>query len=331
MAAAVGAFAVTAAVLPPVVNWLQRRALLDRPTARSSHVEPTPRGGGIGVLAGVAAGSAVAWCLAGSDLAGGASLGVLVGTSGGAMIGLVEDLHGVAPWRRLAAQGVVASGVVTAAWTDGGVEGWMGHPLAVVAAVVWFVGMVNVVNFMDGINGITAVTTIVVASYDIWLGWRFDDPLLIAAGAIFVGAAMAFLPFNFPRARVFLGDSGSYLSGAGLASLALVALVRSRDPFIAGAPLLYYLGDASLTLVARVRAGEAIMTPHRAHAYQKRVRGGRSHASVTVEVGAVTLATSVAGVAAELLPAAEPAVAVVAVAATGVYIVRGRRTEERIT
>ncbi|RMH69132.1 MAG: glycosyltransferase family 4 protein [Actinomyces sp.] len=327
-AAGVAAAIVTAACLPPVIAWLRRRALLDQPNERSSHTDPTPRGGGIAVAIGMAAGTLAAVVAGDVDLVSSAGIGLSVGAVGAAAIGVIEDVFGVSPVGRLAAQSVVAGGVVVALWWRADLSGWLGHPVTVAAAIVWFVGLVNVVNFMDGINGITAVTVIVVGSYDIWLGWRSDEPLLIAGGAVAAGAALGFLPFNVPRARVFLGDSGSYLLGAWVAASSLVALVATRDPFVAGAPLTYYLCDAAITLVARLRSGEAVMTPHRAHAYQRRVQAGRSHPSVALEVGAVTVAAGAAGAVAELVPALEVTLAVVTLVATGAYVVQGRRTGE---
>ena len=121
--------------------------------------------------------------------------------------------------------------------------------------VVFIVGYVNAFNFMDGINGISAAQTIVAGVFWWALGSGEQLDGLSTGSAIVVGATLAFVPFNFPKARVFLGDVGSYFLGAWLAVLAVMALRADVTPEAVLAPLGIYLADTGATIARRVRRG----------------------------------------------------------------------------
>jgi UDP-N-acetylmuramyl pentapeptide phosphotransferase/UDP-N-acetylglucosamine-1-phosphate transferase len=112
------------------------------------------------------------------------------------------------------------------------------------------VAVVNAVNFMDGINGISAVTGAVAGAAFAWLGAELDDRTLLVLGAAVAGASLAFLPWNAPRARVFLGDVGSYGLGAALAAGVCLALAAGSTPEAAVGPLALYLADTGTVLCA---------------------------------------------------------------------------------
>ena len=114
-----------------------------------------------------------------------------------------------------------------------------------------------------------------------------DAGWLAAAGAIAAGAALGFAPFNVVRARMFLGDVGSYFFGAWLAVAAVLGLRAGLAPEAVLAPLVLYAADTGVTLVRRVVTGETWYEPHRDHAYQRLVRAGWSHVQTTVVVAAV--------------------------------------------
>jgi UDP-N-acetylmuramyl pentapeptide phosphotransferase/UDP-N-acetylglucosamine-1-phosphate transferase len=148
------------------------------------------------------------------------------------------------------------------------------------------------VNFMDGINGISAAQAVVGGLAYALVGHTVGDRALLGVGLVTAAAMAAFAPFNVPRARVFLGDTGSYGLGAALAGLAVLALFRGLPPEAALGPLLPYLADTGSTIVRRMAAGEAWYQPHRSHVYQRLTGAGYSHVQVSVAVGLLVALTS---------------------------------------
>lgn len=261
------ALAVTLVTAPLVRRLLVATDVLDVPNARSSHDVPVARGGGIacalgvsaGLVAAVALGHAVTWWLF-------AAAGVL------AVVGLADDLLSLSAVPRLAAQA-----------TCGAVMGWSlgSSPAAAAVGVVVVVLAVNTTNFMDGINGISALTLTVWGLATTFAGARADSVPLTVLGAVTAGAALGFLPFNVPVARMFLGDSGSYLFGALVAAGCLLAWHESASMALVVAPLSLYLIDVLSTLVRRARARAPLMQAHRDHIYQRLlVRSGLPHVAV---------------------------------------------------
>jgi UDP-GlcNAc:undecaprenyl-phosphate GlcNAc-1-phosphate transferase len=126
--------------------------------------------------------------------------------------------------------------------------------------------------------------------------WR-QDPFLVAMGLAVAVGALAFLPWNAVRARVFLGDVGSYALGAALAVLAVTAVIHGVPPEAALGPLALYLADTAWTLQRRVRAGERWTEAHRTHTYQRWCDVGWTHPEVTLVTAATTILVSLLGAA----------------------------------
>lgn len=281
--------AVSALLTPLVVVALRRWGALDRPNERSSHSAPTPRGGGLAVAAGIAAGVAVLVVLRRPW-----PESVVAGAGGFALVGLVEDLRGVPVFVRLASQG--GFGVAVAVWLGGGWKipaPWA--PVALGAVALWLVAYVNAFNFMDGINGISIAQVVVAAVAWVVLGSVEDVRALVVLGALALGGAVGFAPFNALHARAFLGDIGSYGLGALLAGGAVIGLRAGLAPEAVLGPLLPYLADTSTTIIRRVRAGEEWYRPHRSHAYQRLVGLGWSHLRTAGFVAAVMAASALLG------------------------------------
>lgn len=289
---AVGTGIVTALAATRVsISLLARRALLDQPSERSSHTSPTVRGGGIGVIAG----TLVTVGLTIGELRASTAAALLVGGLGFGAIGLADDLKGgLSASTRFAVQVVVASAVATVIWADG--------PLKIVAAVIaggaaaaWMVSFVNAYNFMDGINGLSCAEA-VVAGVTLGLAAQHYHRLAMESGAFAIAAgAIGFAPFNFPSARVFLGDVGSYFVGGWLAVLIVVGLRDSLPPEVILAPVALYVADTGVTLVRRIRRREAWREAHRQHAYQRLVDLGWSHTRSTGLVFTVAAICSLLG------------------------------------
>jgi len=268
---AVVALVVTLGAAPLVARALSRTGTLDVPNHRSSHTVPVPRGGGLACAAGIAAGAAVAAALGDevpwAALAAAAVLGV---------VGLVDDRRTMPALPRLVAQLVVGAAL-----------GWatVGGPLGAVVGAALVALLVNVVNFMDGINGITGLTVAVVGATAWWAGAAHGSPALAVLGALAVGSAAGFLPWNAVRARLFLGDVGSYLFGALVAGTVLVGAADDVPLGLLLAPTAVYVADVLVALAKRAWRRARLTEAHREHVYQRLVDdGGLPHLAVAAVV-----------------------------------------------
>jgi UDP-GlcNAc:undecaprenyl-phosphate GlcNAc-1-phosphate transferase len=273
---------------PVAVPLLRRLHAIDVPGPRSSHRVPTPRGGGVPIAIGLLA----AMGLAG----GGASVAFMAAIAFFGLLGFADDLRTLPASCRLALQVLGSTGVALL----------LILPMhlavatviaATVATAVWITGFVNVYNFMDGVNGISATHALVAgvayACYGQWVQQRF----LLTAGLLVAVGALVFLPWNAGRARVFLGDAGSYTLGAALAVIAACAVLRGLPLEAAIGPLALYLADTAWTLQRRIRAGERWLQGHRTHVYQRWCDAGWSHQEVTLLTGAISVLLGLLGTA----------------------------------
>jgi len=247
-----------------------RRKLLDWPGARRSHQQPTPRGGGVSVAAVlllVLLAGALVWpqwrwpaLLAATGL-------VLV-----AGIGWWDDHRPLAIGWRLGVHALAAVLLGGAVACAGGV--WWQALLSGGAALV----LVNVWNFMDGIDGLAASQAVIAAT-----GYALTGAPGAALGWVLAAALAGFLPFNFPRARIFLGDVGSGAIGYALALLAALNLLADAvAPWLLLLPVSVFLTDAALTLLRRILRGECWWQAHVQHAYQRWANARGSHVRVTI-------------------------------------------------
>jgi UDP-N-acetylmuramyl pentapeptide phosphotransferase/UDP-N-acetylglucosamine-1-phosphate transferase len=271
----------TSLTLPFVIPLLRKRGVLDVPRIQSSHDFPTPRGAGFALAIGM-----LLSLIAVSQLATAA----FVAIAGFATLGAWDDVRSLPARHRLAVQLLVSCAVALSL-------GSTQSPLPVMAfAVLVVTATTNAVNFMDGINGITALHAVIWGIAFAWLLRDLARPELSAFALALAGAGAAFLPWNTPRARAFLGDSGSYLIGSGAGLLAVVS-VPAIGPVAALCPLAIYAADTGSTLIRRVRTAEPVTQAHRDHTYQRLVRSGWSHARTATVVAAFTLGTTFLGIA----------------------------------
>jgi UDP-N-acetylmuramyl pentapeptide phosphotransferase/UDP-N-acetylglucosamine-1-phosphate transferase len=282
---AVASAVTTAATLPLVRRALVGRGVLDHATSRSSHQHATPRGGGLSILLGFVVAVGVSCFLA---PAGGLHVWAAVAAVAAlTIVGFLDDLKGLPPLPRILVQ-LSAGGAL-------GVAASPEHsPLTVVAIVlgcaITMILVVNTVNFMDGINGITAITMMAWGASILWATSATDMPVGLIAGAAALGTGAAFLPFNAPRAKLFLGDVGSYLYGAVVASTSVVLLAEGLAPLALLAPLVPYLADVIATLLRRALRGDRLSDAHREHFYQAMTVPGRlPHVWVAVAYGALSM------------------------------------------
>lgn len=269
---------------------LQRHALA-RPNARSSHSVPTPQGGGIGVVAAsLGVGGAALW--AGSDpisLAGFAP--VALAAAAMACLGFLDDIRGVPPLLRLLAQ-TAAVALALGAAPDGARLLPESVPLVVEKGLALLAGLwfVNLVNFMDGVDWMTVAEVIPLAAGLVVFGLAgLAPPELVPLAAALTGAMLGFAPLNKPVARLFLGDVGSLAIGV-LVGWMLYRLALAGGLLAAVILPLYYLGDATLTLLRRLGRGEKVWLAHRSHYYQRATDKGFSVWEVVTHVFVLNIA-----------------------------------------
>jgi UDP-GlcNAc:undecaprenyl-phosphate/decaprenyl-phosphate GlcNAc-1-phosphate transferase len=268
------------------IPLLRRAAIIDVPGHRSSHTVPTPRGGGIPIVAGL---------LVAAGVIGGTNAIVFAfAVTAFGLLGFAEDLRGLTASRRLIMQAVGGIMVAVVLVSDLASPAWVLVALVVLVAA-WITGFVNVFNFMDGVNGISGAHALIAGVVFAGLGWWRHDGFLLPTGAAVAVSALVFLPWNAGQARVFLGDSGSYALGAAVAILAAYA-VRDGIPVEAVlGPLALYVADTAWTLQRRIRAGERWLQAHRTHVYQRWCDAGWSHQRVAVTAAAITVLLSLLG------------------------------------
>jgi UDP-N-acetylmuramyl pentapeptide phosphotransferase/UDP-N-acetylglucosamine-1-phosphate transferase len=301
---------------------LLARHALARPNARSSHIEPTPQGGGIAVVVSTLT---VAWAAIVLSPASVQSetvslLTLTAATAFLAGVGAIDDMRSLTATVRLFAQFVAVGAVVAA----------IPHELQLLPQVPWWteriglvlggVWLVNLVNFMDGIDWMTVAELVPVTGVFVLLGVFGAIGLLPAVvAAALLGAILGFAPFNKPVARLFLGDVGSLPIGLLLGWLLLQLAISGHFAAAIILPL-YYLADATITLVRRVARGEPFWQAHRTHFYQRANKAGFSIGEIITRVFAVNVV--LAALALMTVAAASPAWSMIGLGA-GVAIASG--------
>jgi Fuc2NAc and GlcNAc transferase len=273
-------------------SWSMRRRLLDIPNDRSSHADPTPRGGGAVIVVLVLAAYAVISFFDPAFF----SWGFLAGAALVAIVSWLDDLYSIPASRRLLAQALAAALVISdlGYWTAVdlpliGQNIGLGYA-GVLVTSVWIVWVINAYNFMDGIDGIAGLQAVVAA-----LGWAVVFAMVGGdSGALFslaiAGASFGFLLHNWHPARIFMGDVGSAFLGFTLAVTPLLAARYAPGaapllPFLAVAFIWLFLFDMAVTFLGRLFRVKRPWAPHREHFYQKMVISGRSHKFVSKMYG----------------------------------------------
>ena len=275
MVAAVAGAALLSAVILIAIRPLLLRYALARPNARSSHKVPTPQGGGIAVIAATLLVSGIAVAVA--VPAAWPSLGVLFAAAVlMALIGAIDDVRPIPVLPRLLLQAAAVGAVLFALPAQLQIVPacplWLERTVLLVAGL-WFV---NLVNFMDGLDWITAAEVIPISAALALFGLFGALPAETALLAAALGGAMlGFAPFNRPVAKIFLGDVGSLPIGLLLA-WCFVELAFAGHLTAAILLPLYYLADATLTLLRRAAKREPLWLAHRSHFYQRATDNGFS-------------------------------------------------------
>jgi Fuc2NAc and GlcNAc transferase len=289
---------VAAFLLSALLTGLARRlavsrGVLDVPNARSSHAAPTPRGGGAAIVLSVVA----AWIALG--LMGVVQTRIVIALSGGgiaiAAVGLLDDKFRLSARVRLTVH--FAGAFWALFWLNGLAPMQVGEHIIVLGRVGYLLGALGIVwtlnlfNFMDGIDGIAASEAIFVVCGGILLAPVNDGGHWHPAiGLAFVAACCGFLLWNWPPARIFMGDVGSGFLGYVIAVLAVIEAHESSLALLVWLILggVFFV-DATVTLARRLLRGERLYEAHRTHAYQCLVRRWGSHRRVTLAILAVNV------------------------------------------
>lgn len=274
-----------ATLLAAVLTGLVRsRALqggiIDVPNERSSHVVPTPRGGGLAIVLVILLGTILGFAVGAVTIA--SAVALFVGGAIVAAVGYWDDRRGLPALPRFSVH-LVASVLVVLLLAPLGnpAEGTLATWAVVVVLVIGTAWSINSFNFMDGIDGIAASQALFVTATSAGLVFLHGDVGLATMLLISTCACLGFLLWNWPPAKIFMGDVGSGFLGFWLAAVALLLHARGVLSLFTSVILgSAFLADATVTLLRRLVAGKRWYEAHRSHAYQQLARRWKSHAKV---------------------------------------------------
>jgi UDP-N-acetylmuramyl pentapeptide phosphotransferase/UDP-N-acetylglucosamine-1-phosphate transferase len=322
---------VVAAMLSACMVWAIRplllRHALAKPTPRSSHAVPTPQGAGIAVIIAtlLVAGAFIAsvgWLGADVPMVFGATAFI-------ALVGVTDDIRTIPVIPRLILQGLSVGIVLYAA--SGELHIIPDCPLWIERVVLFLAGLwfVNLVNFMDGIDWMTVAEVVPVTAALVLLGALGDlTPSTMIVAAALGGATVGFAPFNRPVAKIFLGDVGSLPIGLLLGWCLLELAYRQHLTATLLLPL-YYLADATVTLLRRLAKREKVWAAHRSHFYQRATDNGFSVLHVVGEVFALNLGLAALAIASTMTASLAFRIALFLTGATAVALLMIRFSRRR--
>jgi UDP-GlcNAc:undecaprenyl-phosphate GlcNAc-1-phosphate transferase len=314
-------------------------AVPDYPDPRKAHAQTTPKSGGVGIVCAFLLGVVLLYRYGQvSRLAEPYFLGVIAAATLMAAISLLDDVFNLSFLVKLAAQCTCAAvAVASGLWLHQLALPYYGMvdlgPAGMALTLGFIVFVTNAMNFIDGLNGLAAGVTLIACLFLAGIAGLHGGFFVYTAALLLAGGVLGFLPFNFPRGRIFMGDVGSQFCGFMLALFGIAA-ARFQDVPLSFllVPLLLsgVLYDVAFTLLRRLLAGENITTGHNGHLYQLAYRAGMDKRAVTlVHWGFAVLGGLAALAFLAAAPALRPLVAllplVVQLAWTGYVIRRARQ------
>jgi len=285
-------FAASTILTHYLIGHAKQRQLLDVPNERSSHSTPTPTGGGMAIVVTfISFLLATGWFF---DVATGETFTLALTGAVLAVVGYIDDHRHIPAQWRLLIHFLVALALLLSLnnlpylpvfgwqWQSG----WLLSGMCLVA-LVWLLNLFNFMDGIDGIAGVEAMTSLSCAAAILWLAGGDSWPLILLALA---GCVLGFLVFNWPPAKIFMGDAGSGFLGFMLGALALITSATGFINLWAWLILLaVFIADSTLTLVRRAKRGDKVHHAHRSHAYQILSRKWEGHLPVTTVVLVVNL------------------------------------------
>jgi UDP-GlcNAc:undecaprenyl-phosphate GlcNAc-1-phosphate transferase len=257
--------------------------VMDHPSARKAHIRPTPKGGGVGVVVAFMLGMAILYGFADfSRLADPYFRGVILAAFAIAVVSYLDDIRDWPFSVKLAAQLLAGGAAIVSGLSIGDVNlpmwgsvhiGWIGAILT----LGWILFATNAMNFIDGLNGLAAGTTLVASLYLAFIAASQSGWFVYFASLVLAAGLIGFLPFNYPRARIFMGDVGSQFCGFVLAVLGVAAArFQAVEMSLLLVPMLIHavLFDVAFTLARRLINGNRLTQAHRSHLYQIAHRAG---------------------------------------------------------
>lgn len=301
---AVAAFAISAWFTHLFCNPASAVTVLDHPNERSLHDRAVPRGGGLAILLAILAGGlGAAWLHSAAGLAVMAFGVVLVGS-----VSFLDDRYSIPPLHRLLAHVVAVAvflyqGYVLEILVIPGASLDWSHGVAVAFSLLYCVWLINLYNFMDGMDGFAGGMTVSGFGCFAVMGWLAGHELFFIVSLVIASASAGFLVFNFPPARIFMGDVGSSTLGFLAAAFSLWGARAGIFPFWA-AVLVFspFIADATVTLVRRLMRREKVWQPHRTHYYQRLVQAGWGHRKTVLVEYAIMLGCGTTALAAVHAP-----------------------------
>lgn len=277
MLAFIAAFFIALAITLAGLPWVRRAALalnlVDAPSQRKAHRTPMPLLGGVGILLGAILAVLVIYRGEPEPTV----LGVLLATTVVALTGLIDDYRPLPAWAKLAGQ--LAGFLILAAF---GVRVRLPLPPVVNYGItlLWLLGITNAINFLDNMDGLSAGIAAVIASFILLLALANGQFLVAALSAALLGACLGFLRYNFPPARIFMGDVGSLFLGFLLAAMGIQLRFPDNSNFVTWMVPVFLFGlpifDMTLVVVSRLRRGLSPNTAGRDHTSHRLVRLGFS-------------------------------------------------------
>lgn len=265
-------------------HYAQHRRILDYPGERSSHTAPTPRGGGLAIVI-LVLGTGL-WFVLAAELYEG--LIFLLSAAVIACLGWRDDLHSLSPRLRFSVQGSVAAisiiglgyfKVVTIPIFGELQLGVFG----ILITFLWIIGLTNAYNFMDGIDGMAGGVALSAGIGWMWLASTTNNAFTSWIALAIAASSLGFLGHNWSPAKIFMGDVGSTFLGYSFAVLPLLSSDQGGDALLLGTLLMWtIIMDAGITFIGRLLRRENVFAPHRLHLYQRLVRAGYKHETVSL-------------------------------------------------
>lgn len=289
----VAAFIVSALLTRSFCDPVSQMHLLDHPNERSLHSRPTPRSGGVAIF--VALGVSTGICSLGADLTP-LLFGLGAGVGFVAALSFLDDRKGLPvsvrlPGHLVAAVLLVMGGLSLPALSLPGIAWHWPEWLGVFFSLVFLMWMINLYNFMDGMDGFAAGMTVIGFGTFAMLGYLAGNTVFLTLNLLIVSATAGFLLFNFPPARIFMGDTGSSLLGLSAGGLSIFGAREGVFPFwVALLVFSPFIVDATATLLRRLVHGDQVWQAHKSHYYQRLVQSGWGHRKTVLYEYALILA-----------------------------------------
>ena len=279
--------------------------ILDVPNERSSHSVPTPRGGGLAIVGGFFFGVSLIHLLGdAAQIKTSYFIGFLAALLLIAAVSLWDDFRtrgvSIKVTTQFIAIGIVmATGIVIdklhLPWIGPESVGWFAYPLT----LLWIFGLTNAYNFMDGLDGMAGSSAVIASGFFSYIAYQQGSPFIYLAALTLCAATTGFLIFNWPPAKIFMGDVGSTFLGFVFAVMAVIAARYDHSHtslFVVPLLLFHFIFDTVFTFTRRILRGDKVFQAHRTHLYQLLNRLGCSHLTVTLVYSAIGIVQGVGAI-----------------------------------